>query len=57
MNQATRDIMALLKIDAQTAIQVQNQMSASGFDFSEATQRAFNKEAKLCYALIKELSA
>jgi hypothetical protein len=57
MNQATRDIMALLKIDAQTAIQVQNQMSASGFDFSESTQRAFNKEAKICFALIKELSA
>jgi len=57
MNQATRDIMALLKIDAQTAIQVQNQMSASGFDFSESTQRAFNKEAKICFAFIKELSA
>jgi hypothetical protein len=31
-------------------------MCASGFDFSEATQRAFNREAKICFAVIKELA-
>ena len=56
MNQNTRDIMALLKVDADTAIQVQDEMCASGFDFSEATQRAFNYEAKICFAVIKELA-
>ncbi len=57
MNQATRDIMALLKIDAQTAIQVQNKMGESGFDFSEASRKAFNREAKICFALIQEVTA
>jgi hypothetical protein len=57
MNQATRDIMALLKIDADTAIQVQNQMGALGFDFSASSRKAFNREAKICFAVIKGLSA
>jgi hypothetical protein len=57
MNQATRDIMALLKIDAQTAIQVQYKMMESGFDFSEASRKAFNREVKVCFALIKGVSA
>jgi hypothetical protein len=56
MNQYTRNIMALLKVDATTAIQVQDEMCASGFDFSEATQQAFNREAKICFAVIKELA-
>jgi hypothetical protein len=57
MNQATREIMALLKIDAKTAIQVQDEMAASGFDFSEASKKAFNREAKICFAVVKALSA
>ena len=57
MNQATRDIMALLKIDADTAIQVQNKMGALGFDFSASSRKAFNLEAKVCFAIIKGLSA
>jgi hypothetical protein len=57
MNQATRDIMALLKIDADTAIQVQDKMGASGFDFSASSRKAFNREAKICFAVIKGLSA
>ena len=57
MNQATRDIMALLKIDADTAIQVQDKMGASGFDFSASSRKAFNREAKVCFAIIKGLSA
>ena len=57
MNQTTRDIMALLKIDADTAIQVQYKMMESGFDFSEASRKAFNREVKVCFALIKGVSA
>ena len=49
--------MALLKIDATTAMQVQNEMSASGFDFSEASQRAFNREAKICFVVIQTLES
>ena len=57
MNQATRDIMALLKIDADTAIQVQNKMGALGFDFSGSSRKAFNREAKICFEIIKTKSA
>ena len=57
MNQATRDIMALLKIDADTAIQVQDKMGASGFDFSASSRKAFNREAKVCFALIQGVTA
>jgi len=57
MNQTTRDIMALLKIDAQTAIQVQYKMMESGFDFSEASKKSFNREVKICFALILEVTA
>ena len=57
MNQATREIMALLKIDAQTAIQVQYKMMESGFDFSEASRKAFNREAKICFAFIQGVTA
>jgi hypothetical protein len=48
--------MALLKVDAETAIKVQDEMIAFGFDFSESSQRAFNCEAKICFAVIKELA-
>ena len=57
MNQATRDIMALLNIDANTAIQVQDKMGASGFDFSASSRKAFNREAKVCFALIQKVTA
>jgi hypothetical protein len=53
MNQATRDIMALLKVDADTALKVQSKMWESGFDFSEATKREFNREVKICFELVK----
>ena len=53
MNQVTRDIMALLNIDADLAFQVQAKMWESGFDFSEATKKQFIKEVKTCFALIK----
>ena len=52
MNQVTKDIMALLKIDAETAFQVQDQMMINGFDFSESSKRAFNLEAKECFQIV-----
>jgi len=56
MNYITKEIMALLKVDAETAIKVQNEMIASGFDFSESSQKTFNRETKICFAVIKELA-
>lgn len=53
MNQATRDIMALLNVDAETALKVQSKMWESGFDFSEATKKEFNREVKICFELVK----
>jgi len=53
MNQATKDIMALLKIDAETAFQVQDLMMINGFDFSESSERVFNLEAKECFQIVK----
>jgi hypothetical protein len=53
MNQATKDIMALLKIDAETAFQVQDLMMINGFDFSESSKRVFNLEAKECFQIVK----
>jgi hypothetical protein len=53
MNQATKDIMALLKIDAKTAFQVQDLMMINGFDFSESSKRTFNLEAKECFQIVK----
>ena len=52
MNLYTRMIMELLKLDAETAIKVQDEME---LDFSEASIRAFNKEAKAAYARISRL--
>jgi hypothetical protein len=57
MNYITKQIIALLKIDAEKAIAVQNEMIASGFDFSESSQRAFNREAKICLSVIQALES
>jgi hypothetical protein len=46
MNKVTYDIAALLKINLETALKVQHEMESSGFDFSECTQREFNKEVR-----------
>jgi hypothetical protein len=45
-------IMKLLKLDADTAIKVQDAME---LDFSEASTRAFNKAAREAYARINRL--
>jgi hypothetical protein len=46
MNQDTKTIMALLNIDAETAIIVQNNMQIS---FSNCTMAQFKREAKSTY--------
>lgn len=53
MNMYTREIMKLLNVDVNTALQVQEEMEIDGFDFSESSQRAFNKCAKQCYKQLK----
>lgn len=52
MNIYTRQIAALLNIDLETARRVQDEMECNDFDFSEATDRQFKREAKLCYETI-----
>jgi hypothetical protein len=46
MNEVTHLIMKALKLDAETAIKVQDEMV---IDFSESSERAIIKEAKFCY--------
>lgn len=43
MNRVTRDIMKLLGVSAERAIEIQEQMQ---IDFSQCTQREFNKCAR-----------
>lgn len=52
MNYVTRAIMALLKIDADTAIRVQ---AAMDIDFSECTKAQMNREIRAAYAYINRL--
>ncbi len=52
MNYVTRAIMALLKVDADTAIQVQSHMD---IDFSECTKAQMNREIRAAYAHINRL--
>src|SRR5208337_2758700 len=54
MNKATRDIMQLLNIDAETAEKVQLGMEQDGLDFSECTRGEFNAVARKAY---QELSS
>ena len=49
MNIYTQEIAALLKIDLETALRVQDEMYASGFDFSESSTRKFNAEVRATY--------
>ncbi len=52
MNYVTRAIMALLKIDVETAILVQFYMD---IDFSECTKAQMNREIRAAYARINRL--
>lgn len=47
MNKVTRDIMAILKCDAERALNIQIYlMEHDGLDFSECTQREFVKAVR-----------
>ncbi len=46
MNKVTTDIMKLLKVDAATALRIQDEIDRSGFDYSECTQREFRTAVK-----------
>ena len=52
MNKCTYDIMRLLNVDAEMALKIQDLME---IDFSECTQREFNKEVRFAYANINRL--
>lgn len=45
MNIYTHEISKILNISIEDALKVQNEMECSGFDFSEASDRAFKREA------------
>ena len=52
MNTVTHDIATYLKIALEVALKVQDAMECDGFDFSEASDRTFKREAKYQYSLI-----
>lgn len=52
MNYWTREIAKILNISLETALRVQDEMECSGFDFSEATDGQFKREAKFAYSVI-----
>ena len=54
MNKLTKDIMAWLKVDADTAVKVQDEMMCSGISFSNSSTAALKRCAKECLAAIKE---
>jgi hypothetical protein len=53
MNKLTKDIMAWLKVDADTAVKVQDEMMCSGISFSNSSTAALKRCAKECLAAIK----
>lgn len=50
MNKTTRDIMKLLNVGAERALQIQNRMERNGVDFSECTRREFETAAEQAQA-------
>ena len=57
MNDNTKRIMKLLKVDEKIAIRIEDEMGCDGFRFSECTMREFNKEARGTYDTIQYLDA
>lgn len=53
MNQVTKDIMKLLKIDEADARDVQSRMDESGIDYSECGKREFNAQAREAFRIFK----
>ena len=50
MNKTTQDIMQLLAVNCDTALQVQDIMDCNGIDYSECTTKQFNREVRNAYA-------
>ena len=53
MNRYTREIAALLGVSLEYARRVQDAMELSGLDFSECTQREFNRAAREAFAAME----
>jgi len=49
MNQLTKDIMAWLKVDADTAVKVQEEMMCADISFSRSSTAALKRLAKDCF--------
>lgn len=56
MNIYTRQIAELLSISLEDARLVQYEMECNGFDFSEAPDRQFEREALFCYSMIADVA-
>jgi len=56
MNQLTKDIMAWLKVDADTAIKVQEEMMCLDISFSNSSTATLKRLAKECLTVVKDLS-
>lgn len=53
MNRYTREIMAVLKLDAATALLVQIQMERDGIDYSECTAQQFRDAARAAWNVVE----
>jgi hypothetical protein len=56
MNIHTRNIAELLSISLEDAERVQYEMECNDFDFSEATDCQFKREALFCYSMIADVT-
>ena len=57
MNQMTKDIMAWLKVDADTAIKVQEEMMCADISFSNSSTAALKRLAKECLTVVNAVNA
>ena len=57
MNQLTKDIMAWLKVDADTAIKVQEEMMCADISFSNSSTAALKRLAKECLTVVNAVNA
>lgn len=57
MNQMTKDIMAWLKVDVETALKVQNEMMCSGVSFSNSSTAVLKRLAKECLNAVNDAKA
>ena len=57
MNRVITDLMMLFRISYDTALKVRDLMDESGIDYSECTQREFNRTARECFKAFKQVAA